>query len=492
LRADNEANFVVLLDLALTLVRVKFRTLLSTALRAGMAAGLSWGITVFCFALNTNRSVVSMALVLEVLAIATLGDWLLAVLTSVCASLAFSWYFVDSTGSLQISSVEGAVTFSMFLITGLTGSHLAIRAQRRAEEAIRRREEMERLQQLGNVLLASNSVVEAAGDVVEQVVQLFGVDGAVLRLAGVQRDFSAGTVSSADKAARILLQNAEAGNILELYGPQPSPEVQSALANLINLVLDRANSGEERTRIEASKRGEELRNTVLNALAHNFKTPLTSIKAAASVLRESNTLTAAMDRELAVVIDEEADRLDLLIRESLNLARIEAHKENPRVETCAVASIVEAVQNRVARYLGGRALIADIPDDLPSLTGDRFLFEQMLMQVVDNAWKYSRPDSRIEISASYKDGAVLLMVRNEGFPIPDDERARIFVKFYRGAANRSQVEGTGLGLPIARAIAEAHGGKIWLDSAQSGPVFRFSLPVLGVSSAATAETGESK
>jgi two-component system sensor histidine kinase KdpD len=137
---------------------------------------------------------------------------------------------------------------------------------------------------------------------------------------------------------------------------------------------------------------------------------------------------------------------------------------------------VDAVQSRVARYLGGRKLIADVPDNLPQIVGDRFLFEQMLTQVVDNAWKYSRPDSSIEISACQDNGNVSLMVRNEGPVIPEDERARIFVKFYRGTANRSQVEGTGLGLPIAKAIAEAHGGRIWLDSSSGETSFRFSLP----------------
>jgi two-component system sensor histidine kinase KdpD len=252
--------------------------------------------------------------------------------------------------------------------------------------------------------------------------------------------------------------------------------VQSALANLVSLVLDRARGAEERARIEASQKGEELRNTVLNALAHNFKTPLTSIKAAASMLRSSSGLAAGPDRELAVVIDEEADRLELLIRESLNLARIEAHQENPRVEECSVSDIVGAVRSRVKRYLGGREFLVDIPDDLPSLVGDRFLFEQMLMQVVDNAWKYSRPDSRIQVTASHVDFRVVLTIRNEGIQISEEDRGKIFGKFYRGAANRSQVEGTGLGLAIAKAIAEAHGGSIWLDSEPRGPAFRFSLP----------------
>jgi signal transduction histidine kinase len=127
--------------------------------------------------------------------------------------------------------------------------------------------------------------------------------------------------------------------------------------------------------------------------------------------------------------------------------------------------------------MGKRDLVVDIPDDLPPIPGDAFLLEQMLMQVADNAWKYSRPGARIRISAVKRGQHVILTVWNQGPRIPEDERQRIFGKFYRGAVGRLQVEGTGLGLAIAKTIAEAHGGSIWLDSEPDGPAFRFSLPV---------------
>ena len=126
--------------------------------------------------------------------------------------------------------------------------------------------------------------------------------------------------------------------------------------------------------------------------------------------------------------------------------------------------------------LWAREFVVEVPDDVPLLSGDPFLFEQMLMQVVDNAWKYSKPDSRIELSAAQSGTDVIVSVRNQGIEIPVEERTEIFGKFYRGAANRAQVEGTGLGLAIARTIAEAHGGSLWLDSDAEGPTFRFRLP----------------
>lgn len=448
------------------------KSLLLRSGRVVLVAALVWFTAAVCHGINSGRSIVSMALLLEIVAVATLGDWLLSVLMSVAASLLFSWYFIDVVGSLTISTPEGAIHFAVMALTALTVSLLAVRGRRRADEAIRRRGEMERLQQFGSVLLTTATVPEAAVKAVENVVSLFGLTGAVIQFSDGEQQFLFG--SAAGEAAAIALGH---GAELTLYGGQPSSEVRSALGHVIGLVLDRARITEENTRSETTKRSEELRATVLNALAHNFRTPLTSIKAAASMLRGSRDIPTAQGRELVAVIDEEADRLDQLIEESLDLARIESHRASPRTEKCCVADIVSAVTARVGRYLGNRELAVIVPGGLPLLSGDRFLFEQMLMQVVDNAWKYSKPGARIEITAAEAEDRVLLTVRNEGSAIPEDEKERIFAKFYRGAVNHSHVQGTGLGLAIARSIAEAHGGTIWLNSEPTGPAFQFSLPV---------------
>jgi two-component system sensor histidine kinase KdpD len=266
-----------------------------------------------------------------------------------------------------------------------------------------------------------------------------------------------------------------------LYGMSPSVEVRSALVNLIGLVLDRAAAAEERARIESVQRGEELRNTILNALAHNFRTPLTCIKAAASMMRGADGVPGAYSQELVEVIDEEADRLEALIRDSLDLARIQSRQANPRMEDCAVSSIISGVLEKMKRYLARQTILVNIPEGLPLVRGDRFLFEQMVTQVLDNAWKYASPGARIWISAGVESflatgDKVVLKVRNEGHQIPPEERSLIFDRLYRGKRTREGIEGTGLGLTIARTIVEAHGGKVWLEAASEGPEFRFALP----------------
>jgi two-component system sensor histidine kinase KdpD len=252
--------------------------------------------------------------------------------------------------------------------------------------------------------------------------------------------------------------------------------VRSALVNLLGLVLDRAAAAEERTRIESAQRGEELRNTILNALAHNFRTPLTCIKAAASMMRGSDGAPGTYSQELVEVIDEEADRLDALIRDSLDLARIQSRQVNPRVEDCSIAVVVAGVLEKMKRYLTRQMVIVQMPDDLPAVRGDRFLLEQMVAQVLDNAWKYAAAGARIWVSAHHAGEEVILAIRNEGKQIPEEERDLVFHRFYRGARSRASIEGTGLGLAIARTIAEAHGGRVWLETATEGPIFRFALP----------------
>jgi two-component system, OmpR family, sensor histidine kinase KdpD len=434
-----------------------------------------WAVAriVFVF-LPREDAIAAMILLLCVLAAATLGDRVLAVAGSVAASLSFNYYYIGPVYSLHITSAEDAVNVGVFIIVALTGSHLSIRAQLRAEESERRRREMERLQQLGAALLATDTVSEAASRAIREIVNLFG-GGAVLKVDGIRFPFEAGVIGLAGGEPIVVRTPNEKG-ILELYGMEPSVEVRSALANLIGLVLDRASAAEERARIESTQRGEELRNTILNALAHNFRTPLTCIKAAASMMRGSGGVPGSYSQELVEVIDEEADRLDELIRDSLDLARIQTRQANPRVEDCAVAAIVSGVLEKMKRYLARQLIVVNIPDGLPAVRGDRFLFEQMVTQVLDNAWKYGGPGACIWVSAHQTGDEVVLAIRNEGAQIPTEERGLVFDRFYRGTRSRAASEGTGLGLAIAKTIVEAHGGRVWLEPAEEGPEFRFALP----------------
>lgn len=437
---------------------------------------LVWYTGALCQLLGANRATAALLLLLEVLGISTLGDSPLALVSSTVASFTFSYYFIDPIGSFRLTTARGTVMFAAMAITALTASQISTRAQRRMREAIHRREEMERLNHLGRVLIAADTMAEAAAKAVRVLVELFGLEGAVLRVEGLPEEFRWGKSTGHPVSVMPLDSRSKAG-VLELYGGRLSEEVSSALASMIRLVLERARSSEERAMLEATRRGEELRSTVLNALAHNFKTPLTSIKAAASTLRGSAGILQPDGRELIAIIDEEADRLKQLIHESLELAKVEGRRADERKEECPISGVVKRVVARLERFIGKRQLIIDIPEDLPPISADSFLLEQMLLQIIDNAVKYSRPGTPIGISAERKSGSVFLTVRNEGPQIAESERGRIFEKFYRGSMNRLNVEGSGLGLVIAKTIAESYGGRLWLENEPLGPAFCFELPL---------------
>ncbi len=433
-----------------------------------------WSLAKIAYSLFPQEDEVgAMVLLLCVLATATLADRPLAIAASLSAGLSFNYYFIGPVFSLRLNSAEDAVNVGAFIIVALTGSHLSLNARERAQDSERRRGEMERLQQLSAALLATDTINEAAERAIREIVNLFG-GGAILHVDGISTPFRAGVTDPA-MGMPLIVKTFNRNGTLELYGMQPSIEVRSALANLIGLVLDRAAAAEARARIEATQRGDQLRTTILNALAHNFKTPLTCIKAAASMMRGSDGVPGTYSQELVEVIDEEADRLDTLIRDSLDLARIQSRQANPRLEDCSVAAIISGVLDKMKRYLARQVIVVNIPEVLPSVRGDRFLLEQMVTQVLDNAWKYAGAGAHIWISAWSSGDEVVLAIRNEGVQIPEEERSLVFDRFYRGKRSRASVEGTGLGLAIAKTIAEVHGGRVWLEAGVEGPEFRFAL-----------------
>jgi two-component system sensor histidine kinase KdpD len=446
-----------------------------------VAGSLLWFAGALCRRLDWNRTTTALLLLLAVLALATLRDRLLAIFAAFLASVALEYYFIEHPGHYQISPARGGFMFLSMLVTASVASELSIRGYRRAREAEARREEMGRLQIFSARLMGAQTVSETAGMAVRCLVELFSASRAELRVGRASFVWPAQTPQNLPAAAsreRILLPLEYAGRhaSLEVWDGLPSPEVASALGNLLELALDRATSFEDRAQLEAVRRGDELRTTILNAVAHDFRTPLTSIKAAATALRASSAAIFGPDRDLIQVINEEADRLEAMIRESLALARLESVGEISG-ELCSIGTIVSTVIARLARYLDRRRVETDIPPDLPDVPGDRFLLELMLMQVVDNAWKYSKSGARIVITASRNDQNIEISVWNEGLRIPDYEKQRIFDKFYRGVSDRGRTEGSGLGLAIAKSIAEAHRGAVWLEDASDGTRFRFRLPI---------------
>ena len=262
---------------------------------------------------------------------------------------------------------------------------------------------------------------------------------------------------------------------LLLRGEASIPTVD-AIAALVAITFDRYHSLANETRIESARRTEQLRTTVLDHLAHAYKTPLTAIRAASSGLAETGTFTTAQNSLLSL-IDEQSEVLNLLTTRLLQTARLEAKSITLQAERLEVLALIDESIAGVGEPLAGiRVRINVVPENL-AIYGDRSLLRAMLTQFVDNAAKYAHANSAVTINASEQAGGVLLSVHNFGPEIPADEQAHIFERYYRASSASGSAPGTGIGLSIARRAAQAHGGDVWVTSdANDGTTFYASLP----------------
>jgi two-component system sensor histidine kinase KdpD len=264
---------------------------------------------------------------------------------------------------------------------------------------------------------------------------------------------------------------------MALIGPLPSEQSVRAIMHLMAITIEKARALEDASYAEAARQSEVLKSALLDSLAHDIKTPLTSIKAAVTSLLGG---AAGAESELLTIIDEEADRLNQLAAEVIEMARIEAGKLHLEKRPVAAAEIIDGALSELAPALKGRPVALHVPEGLPAAEADLEFVEQVVKQFVENALKYSPEGSPLSISAALKGAKIVIGVADRGPGIEENERARIFDKFFRGRRHRFETKGTGMGLAIAKGIVEAHGERIWVESEPGqGAAFYFSLPASG-------------
>jgi two-component system sensor histidine kinase KdpD len=266
---------------------------------------------------------------------------------------------------------------------------------------------------------------------------------------------------------------------LGVAGQIPSRQTLEALGSLIAIAVERAGTIEKLGRAEAARESEQLRSALLDSVTHEFRTPLTSIKASVTTLLDSTGLGEAERHELLTVINEESDRLNRLVGEAAEMAQLEAEKVELRLESYPMRRAIEQVLEESKHMLGNHPVEIHLPDDLPEAKMDLVRINEVLRHLLENAAKYSGSGTPIHITAEAKNGMLVTSIADRGPGIGDFEQSLIFEKFYRGRNHRFQVQGTGMGLAIAKAIVEAHGGQIGVTSQPGhGSVFYFTLPVV--------------
>jgi len=482
--------------------RSRHRNIGPSALRLASVAAVIAGITFFCSRVaSINATAVGFVYLLAVLIMATTWGLVEATVASLLSVVCLNFFFMPPVGTFTIADPQNWIALVAFLATAIVASQLSNHAKQRAQEADDHRLEMERLYALSRAILLTEPAQSAAKQIAHQIAQTFDCRGVALydrisgethhagpedipAIEGQLRESSLQGTLFSDESTRTTVTTIRLGGqpigSLAVRGISLSDTALQALVNLVAIGLEKERGREAAARAEAARQSEELKSTLLDAIAHEFKTPLTSIKAAASALLSTSRARPDEERELLSVVDEEAERLAQLVTEAIHMARIEAGQIQLNKGLHRVESLISDVLQQRKSLTEGRSLNVHISSGLPMIEVDPELIELAIRQLLDNALKYSPATCPVSITTRRDEKNILISVRDEGPGIPERDQAMIFEKFYRGRKTRFGITGTGMGLAIAREILRAHGGDISLKSSLGrGSEFSMSLPVPG-------------
>jgi two-component system sensor histidine kinase KdpD len=470
-----------------------------SALGYAVAALVVLGITLLGRGIvHVNPTTIALAFLLGVLGISTFWGLRQAVFMAIIAALAFNYFFLPPVGTFAITDPQNWIALFAFLITAVTASELSERAGREARNANERRRELERLYGFSQQLLSSDNAAELLNSIPRYIVDSFGVRAAAIFLASRTDIYRSGPtidglqshdlqlcclrgeprIDGTNQLAFMpLTMGTRAVGSLGISGSLLSRQTLDAIASLIAIAIERAGAIEKLTRAEAARESEQLRSLLLDSVTHEFRTPLTAIKASVTSLLGSPNLSPAEKEDLLTVINEESDRLNRLVGEAAEMAQLDEGKVELHLEPARIREVVDEALEELKQVLTPHPVEVRIPADLTPARMDSARIKEVLVHLLENAAKYSPPDTPIRITAEAKNGTLTTSVADRGPGIDDFEQALVFEKFYRGRNQRVQVHGTGMGLAICKAIIEAHGGRIGVTSQLGhGSVFYFSLP----------------
>lgn len=453
-------------------------------------------VTWLAFQSHLNLTATSLLQLLAVLAIALrVGFWPAAV-ASIFANLCLNYFFVPPLFSLYIADPQNWIAVGVFEISALIVSRLSTQARQEATRAITREREIKQLYNFSVELLLLARDGRFSRDIVTLVERIFEVDAVLLdgfderiyqsgrRIApDLESEMRAAYLgqnatprSETGKWIRVLCAAGQPIAALGLRGTSINAMTVDALASVITIALERERSMERETQAEAERKTEQLRTAVLDALAHEYKTPLTALRAATSGLIEIGNLST-VQLKLTSLIDSEVARLNWLTTRLLRMSRLDGNDVKLRPELVDPNDLVCSVLTNMKHVLAGHNVCIEHLNDGALIKVDQELVGMALSQFIDNALKYSDSSTPITVSISAADAEVCLSVNNLGTFIPQEERGRIFQRFYRGAASTHKPGGSGVGLSISRKIADAHQGRVWVTSVkEGGTTFSLALP----------------
>ena len=449
--------------------------------------------------IHVNPATVGFTLLVAILIISAGWGLRYAIFISLAATLAYNFFFLPPVGTFTIADPQNWVALTAFLCTAIIASQLAERARREALSAVQRRTEVERLYALSQQMLASENVLSLVNAIPRNVVEALNANAAGMFLVDRKKVYYSGLKAQESLKEDVLREVATRGEpahgpvgteyvplrigvrsvgSLAVAGTDTSRQILDAVGSLIAIAIERAGAVEKLAHAEAGRESERLRSILLDSVTHDFRTPLTSIKASAESLLGGNALTEDARHELLTVINEESDRLDRLVGEAAQMAQLDAGALELHLEPHPIREAIDIAVASAKTALAKHPVHIDASDSLPETAMDLRRISEVLGQLLDNAAKYSPPDTPITITAVVEGGKLVTSVADRGPGIETIDQGMIFDKFYRGRGQRSTSQGTGMGLAIAKALVEAHGGTITVVSQLgSGSVFSFTLPL---------------
>jgi two-component system sensor histidine kinase KdpD len=446
-----------------------------------------------------NSTTAGFAYLLLVLVVASTWGFVEAAILSIAATLAFNFFFLPPIGTFTIADPQNWVALFSFLATSLIASRLSTEAKRRASDAIERQQDIERLYTFSRAILLIDSSEPFAAQLIRKLADIFQLSAASLydrRAGSFHRAGSSSLESMDDQLREVALHgtsfsDSQSGCVLTavrlgsepiaslaVQGARMPDSVLQGIANLVAIGLERARAQDLAQQIEAARRSEQLRTTLIDAMAHEFKTPLTSIKAATTLLLANPDQAPENRMELLRIADEEAEHLRELIDDTVAMARLDtAHIEiNPEISD--ITEIVHEVAHSMRAELEGRRLEISHDERIPPSALDRRLMKLAIKQLIDNAVKYSPTGTPLEIQVRQAEDTIAVAITDHGKGIPEQEQGRVFERFFRSPSVLHQIPGSGLGLSIAHSIVRAHHGDLTVTSQPGRTTFHFSLPII--------------
>lgn len=486
---------------------------------ATLVLAVSTGVAAAFSALGLAESNLVLSYLLGVAAVGAWHGRGPAIYFSCAAVLAFNFFFTAPEYTLRVDDSQYLFTFAVMLVIGVLVSTLTARVREQSEAARVRQRRTEVLYRVTQELSAASGVQQVVAVAERLVAELLRLDVAILVAegAGALRPVGrspgwlegeaslhqvaewayahgkmagAGTETLAGTAAVALPLTAPAGPLGALLARSSAPDllvlpeprrVLETLAGQVAQAIQRERLAEGIHRAMAQAEAERLRNALLTSVSHDLRTPLASIAGASSSLIEAGDgLERPVRDDLLRTIFAEADRLSRFIDSLLQMTRIAAGRVVARREWHVVEDLIGSALTRASQQLAGRQVTTRLPGGLPLVSVDGVLIEHVLVNLLENAAKYSPEGAPIEVEARADDAGLTLQVTDRGPGVGDDEKTLVFDKFYRGARPEAQgARGAGLGLTICEAIVvQLHGGRIWVeDAAPGGARFCVELPL---------------